>query len=76
MGGVGPFRTSTATLGLQKFLYYCLTPLHHEGPLMVSLGGAIVEASRYRVSRICAPDRFVAEGTPVRRRRLYTRGHA
>ncbi|GFG75715.1 acyl-CoA synthetase [Mycobacterium botniense] len=40
---------------------YCLTPLHHESGLLVSLGGAVVGGSRIALSRGLRPDRFVAE---------------
>lgn len=40
---------------------YCLTPLHHESALLVSLGGAVVGGTRIALSRGLRPDRFVAE---------------
>jgi putative long chain acyl-CoA synthase len=40
---------------------YCLTPLHHESGLLVSLGGAVVGGTRIALSRGLKPERFVAE---------------
>ena len=40
---------------------YCLTPLHHESGLLVSLGGAVVGGARIALSRGFRPDRFVAD---------------
>ena len=40
---------------------YCLTPLHHESALLVSLGGAVVGGTRIALSRGLRPDRFVQE---------------
>jgi putative long chain acyl-CoA synthase len=40
---------------------YCLTPLHHESALLVSLGGAVVGGTRIALSRGLEPDRFVQE---------------
>lgn len=51
---------STAALGPNDTLY-CLTPLHHESGLLVSLGGAVVGGARIALSRGLKPDRFVAE---------------
>ena len=51
---------STAALGRGDTVY-CLTPLHHESGLLVSLGGAVVGGSRIALSRGLQPDRFVAE---------------
>src|SRR6201996_2826089 len=51
---------STAALGRNDTLY-CLTPLHHESGLLVSLGGAVVGGTRIALSRGLHPDRFVAE---------------
>jgi len=51
---------STATLGRTDTVY-CLTPLHHESGLLVSLGGAVVGGTRIALSRGLRPDRFVAE---------------
>lgn len=51
---------SAAALGPNDTLY-CLTPLHHESGLLVSLGGAVVGGARIALSRGLNPDRFVAE---------------
>ncbi|CKZ46934.1 acyl-CoA synthetase [Mycobacterium tuberculosis] len=51
---------STAALG-RRDTVYCLTPLHHESALLVSLGGAVVGGTRIALSRGLRPDRFVAE---------------
>jgi putative long chain acyl-CoA synthase len=51
---------STAALGRNDTVY-CLTPLHHESGLLVSLGGAVVGGTRVALSRGLRADRFVAE---------------
>jgi putative long chain acyl-CoA synthase len=51
---------SAAALGRTDTVY-CLTPLHHESGLLVSLGGAVVGGTRIALSRGPKPDRFVAE---------------
>jgi putative long chain acyl-CoA synthase len=51
---------STAALGRTDTVY-CLTPLHHESALLVSLGGAVVGGTRIALSRGLRPDRFAAE---------------
>jgi putative long chain acyl-CoA synthase len=51
---------SAATLGRNDTLY-CLTPLHHQSGLLVSLGGAVVGGTRIALSRGLRPDRFLAE---------------
>lgn len=51
---------STAALGRSDTVY-CLTPLHHESGLLVSLGGAVVGGARIALSRGLRSDRFVAE---------------
>jgi putative long chain acyl-CoA synthase len=51
---------STAALGRGDTVY-CLTPLHHESGLLVSLGGAVVGGARIALSRGLRPERFVAE---------------
>ncbi|WP_260736962.1 acyl-CoA synthetase [Mycobacterium sp. SMC-2] len=51
---------STAALGRQDTVY-CLTPLHHESALLVSLGGAVVGGTRIALSRGLDRDRFVQE---------------
>jgi putative long chain acyl-CoA synthase len=51
---------SAANLGRGDTVY-CLTPLHHQSGLLVSLGGAVVGGSRIALSRGLRPDRFVHE---------------
>jgi putative long chain acyl-CoA synthase len=51
---------STAALDRTDTVY-CLTPLHHESGLLVSLGGAVVGGTRIALSRGLQPDRFAAE---------------
>jgi putative long chain acyl-CoA synthase len=51
---------STAALDRNDTVY-CLTPLHHESGLLVSLGGAVVGGARIALSRGLHPDRFLAE---------------
>ncbi|OBI51002.1 acyl-CoA synthetase [Mycobacterium kyorinense] len=51
---------STAALSRSDTVY-CLTPLHHESGLLVSLGGAVVGGARIALSRGLKPDRFIAE---------------
>lgn len=51
---------SAAALGPNDTVY-CLTPLHHESGLLVSLGGAVVGGARIALSRGLNPDTFVAE---------------
>ncbi len=51
---------STASLD-RRDTVYCLTPLHHESALLVSLGGAVVGGARIALSRGLEPNRFVRE---------------
>ena len=51
---------SAANLGSSDTVY-CLTPLHHQSGLLVSLGGAVVGGTRIALSRGLRPDRFVHE---------------
>lgn len=51
---------SAANLGRSDTVY-CLTPLHHQSGLLVSLGGAVVGGARIALSRELRPDRFVHE---------------
>ncbi|MCX8562316.1 acyl-CoA synthetase [Mycolicibacterium mucogenicum] len=51
---------SAANLGRGDTVY-CLTPLHHQSGLLVSLGGAVVGGARIALSRGLRPDRFVHE---------------
>ena len=51
---------SAANLGHGDTVY-CLTPLHHQSGLLVSLGGAVVGGSRIALSRGLVSDRFIQE---------------
>ncbi len=51
---------SAANLGHGDTVY-CLTPLHHQSGLLVSLGGAVVGGSRIALSRGLVSERFVQE---------------
>ncbi|HYO04801.1 MAG TPA: acyl-CoA synthetase [Mycobacterium sp.] len=51
---------SAANLGSGDTVY-CLTPLHHQSGLLVSLGGAVVGGTRIALSRGLRPDQFVHE---------------
>jgi putative long chain acyl-CoA synthase len=51
---------SAANLGRSDTVY-CLTPLHHQSGLLVSLGGAVVAGARIALSRELRPDRFLHE---------------
>jgi putative long chain acyl-CoA synthase len=51
---------SAANLGRGDTVY-CLTPLHHQSGLLVSLGGAVVGGARIALSRGLRPDRFIHE---------------
>ena len=51
---------SAANLGRGDTVY-CLTPLHHQSGLLVSLGGAVVGGARIALSRGLVSDRFVQE---------------
>ena len=51
---------SAANLGNGDTVY-CLTPLHHQSGLLVSLGGAVVGGARIALSRGLQPERFVQE---------------
>ncbi len=51
---------SAANLGRGDTVY-CLTPLHHQSGLLVSLGGAVVGGARIALSRGLQPDRFIQE---------------
>jgi putative long chain acyl-CoA synthase len=55
------FGTASAAALSRDDTVYCLTPLHHESGLLVSLGGAVVAGARIALSRGLRPDRFVAE---------------
>ncbi|MCV7268466.1 acyl-CoA synthetase [Mycolicibacterium doricum] len=51
---------SAANLGRSDTVY-CLTPLHHQSGLLVSVGGAVVGGARIALSRGLRPDRFLQE---------------
>jgi putative long chain acyl-CoA synthase len=55
------FGTASAANLSRNDTVYCLTPLHHQSGLLVSLGGAVVGGSRIALSRELRPDRFVQE---------------
>ncbi|MGV0635737.1 acyl-CoA synthetase [Mycolicibacillus trivialis] len=55
------FGTASAAALNQRDTVYCLTPLHHESGLLVSLGGAVVGGTRIALSRGLQPDTFVEE---------------
>ena len=57
---------SAANLGRGDTVY-CLTPLHHQSGLLVSLGGAVVGGSRIALSRGLRPGPVRAGDPPVRR---------
>lgn len=58
---VSAFGTASTSALDRRDTVYCLTPLHHESALLVSLGGAVVGGTRVALSRGLCPDRFVAE---------------
>ena len=55
------FGTASAAALDRSDTVYCLTPLHHQSGLLVSLGGAVVGGARIALSRGLQPERFVAE---------------
>ena len=55
------FGTASAAALTRNDTVYCLTPLHHQSGLLVSLGGAVVAGARIALSRGLAPDRFFDE---------------
>lgn len=55
------FGTASAAALSRGDTLYCLTPLHHQSGLLVSLGGAVVGGARIALSRGLRPDRFLAE---------------
>ncbi|WP_255730014.1 acyl-CoA synthetase [Mycobacterium sp. PSTR-4-N] len=55
------FGTASAANLSRNDTVYCLTPLHHQSGLLVSLGGAVVAGARIALSRELRPDRFVQE---------------
>jgi putative long chain acyl-CoA synthase len=58
---VSAFGTASTAVLDRRDTVYCLTPLHHESALLVSLGGAVVGGARIALSRGLRPDRFVQE---------------
>ena len=58
---VSAFGTASTAVLDRTDTVYCLTPLHHESALLVSLGGAVVGGTRIALSRGLRPDRFVNE---------------
>ncbi|MEH3143247.1 MAG: acyl-CoA synthetase [Mycobacterium kyogaense] len=55
------FGTASAANISRNDTVYCLTPLHHQSGLLVSLGGAVVAGARIALSRGLRPDRFGQE---------------
>ncbi|MEN4478248.1 acyl-CoA synthetase [Mycolicibacterium cosmeticum] len=55
------FGTASAANLSNRDTVYCLTPLHHQSGLLVSLGGAVVGGARIALSRGLSPDRFLHE---------------
>jgi putative long chain acyl-CoA synthase len=55
------FGTASAAALTRNDTVYCLTPLHHQSGLLVSLGGAVVAGARIALSRGLAPERFFDE---------------
>jgi putative long chain acyl-CoA synthase len=58
---VSAFGTASTAVLDRRDTVYCLTPLHHESALLVSLGGAVVGGTRIALSRGLDRDRFVQE---------------
>ncbi|HTX93743.1 MAG TPA: acyl-CoA synthetase [Mycobacterium sp.] len=58
---VSAFGTASTAALDRRDTVYCLTPLHHESALLVSLGGAVVGGTRIALSRGLDRDRFVKE---------------
>ena len=55
------FGTASAAALTRGDTVYCLTPLHHQSGLLVSLGGSVVAGARVALSRGLRPDRFLDE---------------
>ncbi|MGI9161394.1 MAG: acyl-CoA synthetase [Mycobacterium sp.] len=55
------FGTASAAALTSSDTVYCLTPLHHQSGLLVSLGGSVVAGSRIALSRGLCPERFLEE---------------
>lgn len=58
---VSAFGTASTAALDRRDTVYCLTPLHHESALLVSLGAAVVGGTRIALSRGLDRDRFVQE---------------
>ncbi|OBJ02917.1 acyl-CoA synthetase [Mycobacterium sp. 1482292.6] len=58
---VSAFGTASTAALDRRDTVYCLTPLHHESALLVSLGGAVVGGTRIALSRGLDRNRFVQE---------------
>lgn len=58
---VSAFGTASTAALDRRDTVYCLTPLHHESALLVSLGGAVVGGTRIALSRGLDRTRFVQE---------------
>jgi putative long chain acyl-CoA synthase len=58
---VSAFGTASTAALDRRDTVYCLTPLHHESALLVSLGGAVVGGARIALSRGLNRDRFIQE---------------
>ncbi|OBJ09697.1 acyl-CoA synthetase [Mycobacterium sp. 1465703.0] len=58
---VSAFGTASTAALDRRDTVYCLTPLHHESALLVSLGGAVVGGTRIALSRGLDRHRFVQE---------------
>lgn len=58
---VSAFGTASTAVLDRRDTVYCLTPLHHESALLVSLGGAVVGGTRIALSRGLDPERFNRE---------------
>ena len=55
------FGTASAAALTRGDTVYCLTPLHHQSGLLVSLGGSVVAGARIALSRGLRADRFLDE---------------
>ena len=55
------FGTASAAALSRNDTVYCLTPLHNQAGLLVSLGGSVVAGSRIALSRGLCPERFLDE---------------
>lgn len=55
------FGTASAAALSANDTVYCLTPMHHQSGLLVSIGGSVAGGARIALSRGLDPDRFVQE---------------